>query len=100
MLNENTGYVGSAALRRELGNLAGRWQALAFAESARVRINRDPWTPAQNRATLSGAGIGLTWEGAGGWRASASLARRIGALPALAGAQSSVRGWLTAGKAF
>lgn len=36
----------------------------------------------------------------GGWRASASVARRIGALPALAGAQSSVRGWLTAGKAF
>lgn len=63
MLNENIGYVGSAALRRELGNLAGRWQALAFTESARVRINRDPWTPAQNRATLSGAGIGLTWEG-------------------------------------
>jgi len=100
VLNENTGYVGSAALRRELGNLAGRWQALAFAESARVRINRDPWTPAQNRATLSGAGIGLTWEGVSGWRASASVARRIGALPAPAGARSSVRGWLTAGKAF
>lgn len=99
-LSADTGYVGSAEWRHELGNLAGRWQALAFAESARVRINRDPWTPAQNRATLSGAGIGLTWEGAGGWRANASLARRIGALPALAGAQSSVRGWLTAGKAF
>ncbi len=67
MLNEKTGYVGSAELRHELGSLAGRWQALASAESARVRINRDPWTPTQNRATLSGAGIGLTWEGPGGW---------------------------------
>lgn len=97
----DTGYVASAEWRHDLGALAaGTVQATAFVDSARVTINHDPWLPGENAARLSGAGLGLAWNGPEGWRATLSVATPIGAEPALAGRQSSVRAWVTASKAF
>lgn len=93
----DTGYVATVELRREVG--AGL-QAIAFADSARVTINRHPWTASGNAVRLSGAGLGLAWNGSKGWRASLSVATPLGAAPSGFGRQPSVRGWVTAGKAF
>jgi hemolysin activation/secretion protein len=79
---------------------AGRWQATAFVESARTRINRDAWIRGENRATLSGAGVGLAWDGPDQWRASLSLATPIGGESPLVASQASARAWLVANKAF
>jgi hemolysin activation/secretion protein len=97
----DTGYTASAEWRRELGQVAaGSLQAIAFLDSARVKINRAAWTAGDNSARLSGAGVGLAWNGPDAWRASLSVATPIGAEPVSLGRQSSVRGWITASKAF
>jgi hemolysin activation/secretion protein len=97
----DTGYLVSAEWRHELGAVAaGGLQAIAFIDSARVKINRDPWTTSVNAARLSGAGLGLAWSGPDAWRASLAVATPIGSEPAILGKQSSVRAWVTASKSF
>lgn len=65
-----------------------------------MKINHTPWTSSENAARLSGAGVGLAWNGPDGWRANVSVATPIGAEPAIVERQSSVRGWVTVSKAF
>jgi hemolysin activation/secretion protein len=97
----DTGYIASAELRHDLGAVAaGSLQASAFIDSARVTINHRPWSAGTNRARLSGAGVGLAWNGPDAWRASVALAAPIGNEPAIVGQQSSVRGWVTVSKGF
>jgi len=97
----DTGYVGSAELRHDLGALAdGRWQVSGFVDGARVKINRHPWTPTENTATLSSAGLGLAWDGPNAWRANVSVAKRIGGVPAALPSPSQVRGWAIVSKGF
>ena len=101
VLSGDTGYAASMELRHELGRLLlGTWQAQAFIDNARVKINRQPWNGNENSGSMSGAGVGMNWNGPEQWRASASVATRLGAVPALLGKQSSVRAWLLLGKAF
>lgn len=100
-ISADTGYFGTVELRHDLGSFAiGQWQAVAFLDSARVKVNRHPWSAGENSATLSGAGVGLTWTGPALWRASAYLATRIGATPSLVGSSNPVRAWTTLSKAF
>ena len=100
-VSSDTGYFASAELRHDFGaTAAGRWQAAAFVEGAHVKINHRPWAAADNTASLSGAGLGLIWDGPDAWRASLSVATPIGAKPALLASTSSVRTWLIANKAF
>jgi hemolysin activation/secretion protein len=100
-VSSDTGWFGSAELRHDFGtSAAGRWQAAAFVEGARVKINRHPWTAADNTASLSGAGLGLIWDGPNGWRANLSVATPIGAKPALLASTSSVRAWAIVNKPF
>jgi hypothetical protein len=65
-----------------------------------VQIYKDPLGPGQNRATLSGAGVGLNWIGPRGWTATAAVATPIGGTPALVGDASSTRLWVEVRKAF
>lgn len=100
-LSGDTGYLGTVEVRHDLTGMAfGKWQVLAFMDSAYVKLNRHPWTRAENSATLSGAGVGLNWAGPDQWRASVSVATRLGAAPSMLARPSSVRAWLVAGKAF
>lgn len=101
-LSGDTGYFASVELRRDLGRFAaGRWQASAFVESARIRVNRDTWTPdADNHARLSGAGVSLSWDGPDLWRASLAVATPIGAESPLVAPQSSARAWFLVSRAF
>lgn len=100
-LSGDTGYAASVEWRHEMGELlSGKWQVQAFLDNAYVKINRNPWNGADNSASLSGAGVGLNWFGPDQWRATASVATRLGAAPALLGKQSSVRAWLLVSKGF
>lgn len=100
-LSGDTGYFASLELRHDLGSFAaGRWQATAFIEGARVRMNRNAWSGGRNQATLSGAGVGLLWEGPQLWRANLSVATPIGGESPLVQPQSSARLWFAASKAF
>ncbi|MGK5037044.1 ShlB/FhaC/HecB family hemolysin secretion/activation protein [Janthinobacterium sp. LB3P118] len=100
-MSGDSGYVGTVEMRHDVGALPfGRWQVLAFMDSAYVKVNRHPWTKAENSATLSGAGIGLNWAGPDQWRASMSVATRLGAAPSLLAKPSPVRAWLVASKGF
>jgi hemolysin activation/secretion protein len=100
-ISGDSGYAGTVEMRHDLGALLfGNWQVLAFLDTAYVKVNRHPWTKAENSATLSGAGIGLNWAGPDQWRASMSVATRLGAAPSLLPKPSSVRAWLVASKGF
>ena len=100
-VSADTGYVASIEWRHDLGEVAaGALQATAFLDTARVTINHHAWVAGENAARLSGAGVGLAWNGPDAWRATLAVATPIGAEPALAGRQASVRAWLTLGKAF
>lgn len=68
----------------------GQWQAVAFWDGGRVKINQQPWTTTSaNQALIRGAGLGLNWQGPGQWRARITYARSLGNTPAqLAGSAS------------
>lgn len=100
-ISGDSGYFGSVEWRHDLGSmLAGQWQVTAFFDTAHVKVNHQPWNNGENSANLSGAGFGLNWIGPDQWRASASVATRVGSTPALVSAQASVRGWLAISKGF
>lgn len=100
-ISGDTGYVGTVEMRHDLEALPfGKWQVVAFVDSAHVKVNRRPWTTAENGATLSGAGVGLNWTGPDQWRASVSVATPLGSVSSLLSEQSSARAWIVASKAF
>jgi hemolysin activation/secretion protein len=97
----DTGYFGTAELRRDLGSaLNGRWQAIAFVDTAKVTVNETPWGAGTNTATLSGAGVGLDWTGPSHWHARTYIAMRIGATPTLVARSESPRAWIEVSKGF
>ncbi len=100
-MSGDIGYVGTIEWRHELGNAwSGQWQAIAFLDSAYVKVNQRQWTSGENSGSLSGAGVGMNWSGPDQWRASVSVATRVGARPSIVASQPSVRGWVTLSKAF
>ncbi|PKO29918.1 MAG: hypothetical protein CVU34_20390 [Betaproteobacteria bacterium HGW-Betaproteobacteria-7] len=56
------GHLISAELRWQL---AQAWQAQAFYDDGRTKINRDPWVPGSNRRHLAGYGVGAAWASDG-----------------------------------
>jgi len=100
-ISGDTGYTATVEIRHDLGlPLPGKWQVLAFFDSAYVKVNRHPWSNTNNSATLSGAGLGLNWNGADQWRVSASVATPVGGVSSLLTSPSSARAWLVASKGF
>lgn len=78
-VNEASGDAGvlmKLELQRELGH---GWQAMAFYDIGRIRQHRDTWTGWQggsrqpNIYSLSGAGLGVSWNRAS-WQLAASAA--------------------------
>ncbi len=87
----------SAELRH---NLSSAWQALAFVDSGTVEVYKNPLGGGENRATLSGAGVGLNWVGPQGWTATGSVAAPFGNRSPLAGDTASTRVWIEIRKGF
>ncbi len=100
-LSGDVGYQGIVELRHDLEQaLYGRWQVIAFVDSAHLRVNKNAWAAGENSATLTGVGIGVNWTGQQQLTASVNVATRVGPVPALVGNTSSVHVWGTISKAF
>jgi len=97
----DTGYLATIEFRHSLGrHWEGHWEAVAFADSSHVKVNRIVRMAGANSATLSGAGVGLNWSGPDQWIARAFMARRVGSMPVLVANSASVRGWVEIRKGF
>ncbi len=95
------GLLATAEFRRDLGSaLQGQWQAMAFADRARITVNKIPFAAGTNSATLSGLGVGLNWTGPSHWATKAYVATPVGSIPALVGATKSSRLWVEISKGF
>lgn len=96
------GYQTTLELRHELGSIAqGQLQASAFVDAAHVQVNRTPWTSStDNKANLSGVGLGLNWSGPKLWKANLYMAAKTGSTPALVGSTASARMWLLVSKSY
>ena len=100
-LSGDTGYLATAEFRHDLGSAwNGRWQAVAFVDTARVTVNKNVWVAGTNSATLSGAGMGINWAGPNQWRAKAYIATRLGSTPTLVASSASTRAWVEISKGF
>ena len=100
-ISADTGSVETSELRHDLGSAwQGRWQALAFLDSAQLTINKSPWVSGKNTATLSAAGVGLNWAGTDLWSVRSYIAARLGPTPVLVETSSAVRAWIEINKAF
>jgi hemolysin activation/secretion protein len=100
-ISADNGYLETAELRHELGSAwQGRWQVLAFLDSAQLMVNKSPWLSGKNSATLSAAGVGLNRAGPDHWSLRSNIAARLGPTPVLVGSSSAVRAWIEINKAF
>ena len=97
------GYVLNLELRQNVTaftSLPGQLQVLAFADTGSVKLNRDAWSAGENRRTLSGAGVGVTWTGANALVLKAYYAHKLGNAKATSAPDAAGRFWLQAVKYF
>jgi len=97
------GYVLNLELRQNLTAFTafpGQLQLVGFADTGTVKLNRDAWSAGENRRTLSGAGLGLTWTGANGLLLKTYYAHKLGNAKATSAPDASGRFWLQAIKYF
>lgn len=88
----DAGYRGTLEFRYDLGQLwHGRFETVAFLDSAHVTVNQNPWVPGTNSATLSGAGLGFNWTGQNQWRVRTYIATPVGPRPELVRNPGSTR---------
>lgn len=117
-INEASGDEGwllNLELQRDLASLLGLgWQAKAFVDTGRIRLNKETWpgwegggdTP--NRYSLSGVGLGLDWNRPGDWLFSSTMALPLGNNPGQTAAErnndgtnpDAARFWLSLTKFF
>jgi len=86
VLSGDSGTFGSLELRYSLPmpqalEPTGTWQLVAFVDSASVQTNKNPWSTGSNEASLSGAGLGLNWQGPKGLAGRIFIASSLGELP-------------------
>lgn len=97
------GYVLNLELRRNLPAFTavpGQLQLVGFADTGTVKLNRDQWSDGDNRRTLSGAGVGLSWTGANALMVKAYYAHKLGNAKATSAPDADGRFWLQAIKYF
>ena len=95
------GRLGTVEWRHDLGFAwHSQWQAVAFFDRARMKLNHTVWGTGPNRATLSGAGAGLNWVGPRQWSGKLCVAMPIGPAPVLVANTASVRLWLEISRGF
>ncbi len=73
---------------------------VGFVDTATVLVNAQPFAPSVNRATFSGAGVGLNWMGLDDLSLKTSIAHPIGGDPATGGVSRSTHAWVELGKVF
>jgi len=80
--------------------LPGQFHLVGFADTGTGTINKNPWTTGENRRTLSGAGIGITWADYNNFLASAYWAHKLGNEVATSAPDSDNRFWVQLVKYF
>ena len=92
------GYVLNLEARLELPKLSerqpGQMHLIGFFDTGTVTINRNPWTAEPNHRTLSGAGIGITWQEYNNFLLKAYYAQKIGSEAATSGPDSPGQFWI------
>jgi hemolysin activation/secretion protein len=78
----------------------GQMHLVGFVDSGSGTLNRYPWTNGQNHRTLSGAGVGVTWEDYNNFAIRAYYAHKLGNAVATSAPDSSGRFWIQAVKYF
>jgi hemolysin activation/secretion protein len=84
VLSGDSGAFASLELRYSLPQLVqqtGSWQLAAFVDTGTVHINKTPWSIGSNQATISGAGLGLNWQGSKGLAGRIFIASSLGQVP-------------------
>lgn len=78
----------------------GAWQVIGFVDSGRVQVEKTVFASGPNAATISGAGIGLSWFGKQGLSITSGVAAPFGGTPKLVGTTASARLWIQMLKGF
>lgn len=98
------GYVMSlearALLRAIPASVPGRLTLIGFVDHGSVMLNKNAWGAGENRRTLSGAGIGLTWAADNNFSVSATIAGKLGNAVATSAPDAGRRFWLQGVKYF
>jgi len=87
-------------LNRWADTVPGQLQLVGFIDTGTGQISKTPWTLADNRRTLSGAGVGVNWSLGSDFIVKAFYAHTVGAARALSAPPASSRFWLQAVKYF
>ncbi len=97
-------YVATLEVRyllpRVWDEMPGQMHLIGFADIGTGIINKDPWTNGDNRRTLSGAGIGLTWADYKNFMANMYYAHKLGDEKATAAPDQSGQFWIQVVKYF
>jgi hemolysin activation/secretion protein len=98
------GYVATLEARfllpRFSERVPGQMHLIGFVDTGTVTLNKHPWMTGENRRTLSGAGIGLTWAAYNNFVVSAAYAHKLGNAAATSAPDSSGRFWVQGVKYF
>jgi hemolysin activation/secretion protein len=81
-------------------SLPGQLHLIGFVDAGTVRLNKNPWTTADNSRSLSGWGLGLTWAEYNNFALSAYWAHKLGNEVATSAPDKNQRLWLQAVKYF
>jgi hemolysin activation/secretion protein len=105
VLSGDSGQFASLELQQTIApawNGNSRWQVVLFMDAGQVQISQTPWSKNDNQAFISGAGVGLKWQGPSDWHASLYSARAMApASVQLDGTDSShINAWIEIGKRF
>jgi len=98
------GYVATLEARLLLPkfseSMPGQMHLVGFADTGSVRINNNPWTTGDNRRTLSGAGVGLTWADYNNFVVNMYWAQKLGNEAATYAPDKDGRFWIQVVKYF
>ncbi len=83
-------------------SLPGQFTLIGFADTGTVTLNKNPWPAAAvpNERTLSGAGIGLTWQDYNNFVVNAYWAHKLGNAVATSAPDKNGRFWIQGVKFF
>lgn len=80
--------------------MPGQMHLVGFVDAGHVTINKNPWTTGDNNRTLSGAGVGLTWEDYNNFAVRTYWARKLGNEEATSAPDKDGRFWIQLVKYF
>lgn len=79
---------------------SGQMHLVGFVDTGSVTLNKNPWGVGPNHRTLSGYGVGWTWDDYDDFSVKAYYARKLGSEPATSAPDRSGRFWFQVVKYF